>query len=355
MEDKLKNLKEKMNRSNLKEIRFDEKHKEQVFQSIKGREEDRFSIPNYKRKFNLVLSGMVSCALVFGALYYSADQIGFFNASQTGEQVSASFQTESSEAEHRDPLKNEDDLFSAPDSEKLAQENPDQFEIVKKMFFSWDHIDNAQGSYSYSSHPDGTVTNVNFQVDFERNKNLTSIEITKDEKVLEKQISLLKDDQVVLQLPEKKLVTTKSAEDNLATQHQYLNMGGHVISSEWFVLLLDNYDHWSYQENTKFGMPVYEIEGDVPEYNGSFGPFKMTVSKETGALLDAEFYKENGEVAYFMKADEVRLNEGVDPSLFHINVEDSEEVTFETFNESTIGHGVEGEKPGGFDTSKEGN
>jgi hypothetical protein len=78
MENKLDHLKEKMDNTVLKDVNFDEKHQQQVLNSIKKTKIKKHVFP-LRNKFNALLSVSVVSVLFVGILYFVGMQLDLLN------------------------------------------------------------------------------------------------------------------------------------------------------------------------------------------------------------------------------------------------------------------------------------
>ncbi|HEY4554142.1 MAG TPA: hypothetical protein VIG80_13205, partial [Bacillaceae bacterium] len=126
-----------------------------------------------------------------------------------------------------------------------------------------------------------------------------------------------------------------------------------ITSSEWQVLIYNNYSNWSYKEGTQFGMPVYHIEGTIPSStsNNLAGPFTMTVAKETGALLDLKCYGNEGNPILSIDVKDITINQGISDDIFVLDVSGDHEVSNYEFNMRGIEDSEE--KTGGVKTNND--
>ncbi|PLR78604.1 hypothetical protein CU633_05085 [Bacillus sp. V3-13] len=253
---------------------------------------------------------------------------------------------------HRDPLKEEQFPFQMKTEEEFAKKYPDQFHIVEKMFYSWDYIQNAQGEFEFGYPLDGEMMHFQFHVDFDKKKNRSQYQIINDGKVIETENVLLKDGIAISQIPEKNIFTKEVITDN---ERHYLGVyNQEVTNSEWFVLIYNNYPDWHYKEGEQFGMPVYLIEGELTKKTSEFlaGPFSMTVSKETGALLGLKCYGQQNEPVLSLTVKNIEINKGIPDDKFYLDVTGSKELSKKDYGLHLAGMIAE-EKPGGVDTSND--
>ncbi|MDC3414320.1 hypothetical protein NC797_14910 [Aquibacillus sp. 3ASR75-11] len=255
-------------------------------------------------------------------------------------------------AKHKDKTKPEKFPFREKAEEELAKKYPDKFNIAKKMYYAWDYIDNAQGEYEYGSPNIGDIQQVQFYVDFVKKKNRAKYERLQDGKVTETINLLLKDSNAIRQKPKTNIFTKEPVTTD--NQQRYIGLFNSVITnSEWYTLVYNNYSDWNYKVDEKYGMPVYQIEGELSEKKSEdlAGPFTMVVSKDTGALLALKCYGQDNEVILYLKAKEIKINQGVSDDVFQLDVSGDKEVSNKEFNLS----GIENyeKKPGGVETSND--
>lgn len=256
---------------------------------------------------------------------------------------------------HRDPLLSEDFPFENKQQEAFAKKYPKQFHIVKKMYYSWDYVDNAQGEFEWGD-SQKNMERIRFYVDFENKRNFSEDEKIKDGKVIETERVLLKDGVAVRQLTQKHLFTKETIKNNprasaAGLETHYLGLYNRfVTSSEWYALIYNNYPDWTYKTGEKFGLPVYQIEGEItPEISEELtGRFTMTVAKETGVLLDLKCYGKGRKVIFFVTVKDIQINRGIKnpQAVFRLDVSGDKEVSRKVFNLSGVGSQAEGEKSG---------
>ncbi|SDL90346.1 hypothetical protein [Sediminibacillus halophilus] len=261
------------------------------------------------------------------------------------------------ETKHKNPLLEDDFPFKLEEQEKYAQENPDKFAIVEKMYYAWDYIDNAEGSYEYGNN--GQVENrVTFHVDFEQKQNKAVYETLENGSVVEIEHFLLHDGQITRRLDEPQIyyqepVKNNSRQDDISALTdalgQYL---GYVIGSEKWKFLFDNYESWEYKETTAFDIPAFKIKGTLTKDTSEMlaGPFEMTVAKETGVLLDLHCYGEEDKdkSVYFIKVADISINDGIENAeeVFQLDIVGSEKLPFKEYIKQTYGAKAGGVKTG---------
>ncbi|PLR78605.1 hypothetical protein CU633_05090 [Bacillus sp. V3-13] len=353
MDKRLENLNEKMNETLLKDIRFEEKHKQNVLKAI-----NKFTIEKPKReklslqsKVNMILSASVLCIFLAGIIHFTAKQINLAQEDQPDQQAIIS---EVSRAEYRGVNMKQDYMqykqsFWYDDlkyNHVLAQQNPDKFSILKKLYFSSKYIHNAHGEFEFSYSDPDNIQRVQFYADFDNGKNRTKYEEYQGSNLIASENSLLKNGTLLRQNPEKNIYNKKVITGN----DYFLGYSQYIFDSEWFILLRNNYTDWEYREAEQFGMPVYEIDGEISESISQrlAGPFTMTVSKDTGALLDLKCYGKGNEPIVTVTVKNISINKGVPEDVFHLEVSGVELPNFD-YNIADIENYQE--KTGGMYTS----
>ncbi len=125
-----------------------------------------------------------------------------------------------------------------------------------------------------------------------------------------------------------------------------------ITNSECYILIEGNYEDWTYSEVEFLGMPAFLIKGTISEDKSEAlaGPFTMTVSKETGALLDLKCYEENEKVGFSITVQDLSINKDIPDDVFVLDVNGNKEVDNTEFNLNGVGNSGE-EKTGGEEIS----
>lgn len=242
--------------------------------------------------------------------------------------------------------------FATVDQKKFAEKYPDKFSIVKKMFYSPDYIDNAEGEFVEGNAEDGLKRKVSFYVDFVNKKNREEVTQIEEGKVVETQRNLFENGIEILEMPAKHLFTKKTIKDDRISNSMTLNNHSVTDSGIGWNRIYNNYPDWDYTENTKFGMPVYQIEGMRENIKGKT-PFTMTVAQKTGALLSLKEYDKDDKdkLTFYQTVKSIKINQGVSDDVFQLDVSNDKEVTFKEYLINTLAWKKSGKKMGGVDTS----
>ncbi|MCM3738560.1 hypothetical protein M3215_22985 [Bacillus cytotoxicus] len=251
-------------------------------------------------------------------------------------------------------------MESPPEEMKeMAKKYPDKFEIVKKMYYSLDYVDNAEGKYEWGFPDD--ISRAKFSVDFVKNKNKVQTEKIQGDKVIEVEniLANINDEVLIRQLPKKNVHNITRKKDQPVPgviARSILTGNSLILQTEWNVMLYD-FTSWEYKEATQYDMPVYQIKGEIKKIenvehdeNGKLnaiggrsdllaGPFTMVVSKDTGALLDFKCYRSDNTVKFFVTASEIQLNKGIanEEKVFQLDLSNSKELPWEEYLKTPAG------------------
>ncbi|WP_164668169.1 hypothetical protein [Virgibacillus doumboii] len=340
MDDKLKHLRKSMSKTIFKDF---DVNKQELKRNVLNESKKHHPLFNFKQWMRTGMSAISVAILCFiiGIAGFS-DQL-FENSEQN------------SKPDYRS-AENNDNPENIEEKLKPSEKYPDKFQIVKKKRNSRDYVNSALGVYEYFPSP-GSKNRVEFYVDFQRNKNrVTYMDIT-NRKVTETLHYLFEYNVVLRKKEEDHIFNRKTLKESYHDDMQFFieshtnKFNGQIFDSEWD-FLYQNYENWTYVEGEKFGMPVYEIEGTVTEDISPelVGPFTMTISKETGALLDLKAYGSRDKPFVSLTVKEIKLNQGIPDDVFILDVSGYKELPNKEFNIS----GIENyqEKPGGVDTSR---
>lgn len=246
--------------------------------------------------------------------------------------------------EHKNRFKNHKEKtfpFHSKEEKEMAKKYPEQFRIINKMFYSWDYIHTAQGSYEWGS-PDKEIYRGTFYVDLDQKKNLLFEEIEKNGKTVEQTQFLYKDGVAIQYLPAKNIYTKKYLKrktadkaDQVYQEDEWIGLGNSWVTESEHYQFLYHYPDWSYKEGHQYGMPVYQIKGTIAKKISETmeGPFTMTISKETGALLDFRCFGQNDNLIFYLKTKDIKLNQHFEKGegTFQLNTTGSKELSWQKY------------------------
>jgi hypothetical protein len=265
-----------------------------------------------------------------------------------------------SETKHRSTDKEEEFPFVFEYQRKNAENHPDQFAIVEKMYYGLDYINNAQGIYKWGhDRLENTYQQTEFTTDFETMQNINKDQIFVDGELKDTTYFLFSDGQLTYQSLAQNSYYQETVKENprglnvdtLISDALFLGIRN-LAESEWYVLIYDNYDDWDYTVSTKFGIPAFQINGVIDsEISESLaGPFEMTVAKDTRTLLDLKCFGDNQKEnpIFFIEVESISINEGIQDreNVFTLDLSNSKKVSQEEYREQLRGDTSSEEKTG---------
>jgi hypothetical protein len=199
---------------------------------------------------------------------------------------------------------------------------PDKYAIANKMYRSLNYIENAQGMYKWGwgDPQSDDARKIIFYVDLVKKQNLIKT-ISKDSGTFS---SLIKNG---ISINHKEDVHVFMVENIKPNYWDLIQGASFILKPEWYSILYNNYENWTYKKDTAFGIPVYRIQG---EFNGE--PFDMTVTQDTGILLNLRIYHRNIDDFYIV-VDDIKINQGFqnEDEIFHLDLSSSKEISEEEF------------------------
>ncbi|WLD94255.1 hypothetical protein [Alkalihalobacillus sp. AL-G] len=351
MDKHLTNLNEKMNRTVLKNIRFEEKHKKNVMKSIQQSTGGRKNHVVWTRKANWGLSIGVSAALIFGITYYGGEKMGLFSTDKTPTQQADRNQTDPTpdpketvltsdlEEQPKDqkgnsPVKNGKESKSIYEPSKQKEYHGDMTtkEVMTKMYNSTDYFKTAKGKFEmmwkYSSK--SVTTEVEFQISLgdptggysKASSNSTNSQSTK--------YSFFKEGTVwdVFQDTKKYRKGTYTVGDDQSPPvgAAYATL----IPYNTTLFFFKEYQSWKIEKQNEdlLGHNTIVITGDMN--NLAAKKFKsktlrLWVDKDSGILVQFETYDSSGEIVNYLHPTELQVNVPINTSLFEPNLEGYEE------------------------------
>lgn len=226
---------------------------------------------------------------------------------------------------HRSPYVDETFPFRTLEEEEYAKKNPEKFNIVHNIYYSWDKVDTANGEFTYKLSKLDNLHQIKFYVDFIRFTSYTE-EKTQDKTGMVREIILENSKKLVRQKPEEGIYNVLKKNNSFAITVKWL------IGSELWMYIYNNYDDWQFEEGEHLGVPVYIIEGSLSKKTSESleGPFTLIVTKDTGVILEANFYgKEDAGLS--IKVNKIQLNEGNPEDAFNLNLTNNKEVTTDEY------------------------
>ncbi|NWQ44112.1 hypothetical protein MLOOGBEN_25850 [Bacillus sp. EB106-08-02-XG196] len=337
MENRLENLKEKMDETILKDVYFDDKQYHKVLNSIKKSKFKNQVFP-LKNKFNNVLSISVVSLMFLGITYFVGMQLNLFNVPEM--------------KQANEPKKNIQESLN-PSNEKTAyippmqEENHDEMtkeEILTKMLNTVDYFETARGEYKihYSFSPGYQLVDYAISLKPEPGGygkiTLDTGEVSSQEYYKEGTLWLINES-------EKNYMESKVMEENR-------KRGTTLTIDRAFLTADDGNPLTNYRERPPFStanetlfpyeiasnytrdLSKWEIEEQNEELLGhntlvikgtknhrDSRSFRFWVDKDTGILVKYETYNADGEIVDYLHPAKLEINVPVGSNMFSPNLE----------------------------------
>lgn len=251
---------------------------------------------------------------------------------------------------HRNPYKEETFPFVLKEQEELAKKYPDHFQIVEKIYYSWDNVESIYGKFRFKMSEVDNIQIVEFYADYNRNWSYTHTKESQNGKVVADEIRLYKEGVSTAQKPKEKVYTVwEDKEEGDSVQDAIKR----ILDSEDWMFIYDNYSNWKIKEGEKFNLPAYFVEGNIPKSTSELfnGPFSMVIAKDTGVILDTKIYGKGKEAERNTTVEEIHINEGVPEGAFNIDLNGYQEVSVEDYFKDIVDSFEK--KSGGIDGTKD--
>lgn len=220
--------------------------------------------------------------------------------------------------------------------------------IQNFMVNSIDHFDNAKGSLSYYAKHSDTYYEVEFEVKLGDTPSSYTKLKSKDndieykfdgELLLEqdnriKEYSLYELDKNDLQSSLKGTPAKERYEKGedgktlgviLRKDPSFMGLASDILFNQNIALgFLEDYTKWEIQGNEDYlGLNAVTIKGELNDYykeKHQAEIFKLWVHQDTGILLKMEEYSKQGDIVYYIKANDIKLNSITDSKNFEIEI-----------------------------------
>lgn len=319
------NLKKSLDKAIGRKKRFTEADVKAIYAKIKMQDHHKKKIPKLKITFAYTMTALLLLGFSWMEIHenYDRDSSNQLNASQKLNQLK-------NDSLHQKVLNGESDL---------ANKYPNKFNIVKKMYYARNNLQNAQGEFEFGAAYTDRM-HVQFYADYSKKMKLSHQETIKNGKVIGGENLILKKGVITLQSLNKNIFVKKPLKNEAQRTGSSVNyeesevFSNEVTDSEWYIEIYNNYANWSYKTSNKLGMATYEIKG-VDKLKRQF---TMTLAKDTGILLNFKLYNRHHDLIYFIHVMDVRINKGVPSAIFHLNLSDDHEVPWEEFIKNSVGY-----------------
>jgi hypothetical protein len=339
MENKLDNLKEKMDNTILKDVYFDDKQYRKVLSSIKKSKFQRQESA-LKNKFNSLLSVSVVSAMFFGLTYFAGSQLGLFNSTE-GKQASDSTQS----TQEPNKAQNEGTTYTPPKQEENVNDMTKE-EILTKMINTVDYFETAKGEFKVNYADTLGETLIAYELSL-NNKAGGYIKENYITEGAEKVTSLYYKNGTKWTIDENSGFYAEGTYnlEKQATQSETLtiedafsvdNKGNEVpnfreipYSGGAGISLFPNVIAYNYTRDIKswdiekqneelLGHNTLVIKGEANKRN--FQSFRLWVDKDTGILVKYETYNSEGEIVDYLYPTKLEINVPIDSEKFKPNL-----------------------------------
>jgi outer membrane lipoprotein-sorting protein len=337
VENRLENLKEKMDETILKDVYFDAKQYQKVLNSIKKSKFQKQVFP-LQNKFNTFLSISVISLMFLGITYFVGTQLNLFNGPEV--------------KQANEPNENMQESLE-PSNEKTAyipskqEENYDEMtkeEILTKMINTVDYFETAIGEFKSFSGGDPGYTVIEYAISLknqpggygkrthtENGKNDTFYEYYKDGTVwnLIEQIHTYRQ----MSYSEGRSSGTLKIEDAFSTDNEGINVTkyrerppiGSANETLFPYEIASNYTRdlskWEIEKQNEelLGHNTLVIKGT--KNHRDFQSFRFWVDKDTGILVKYETYNSAGDVVDYLYPSKLEINVPIDSEQFTPNLD----------------------------------
>lgn len=355
MDDFLKNLKEDMNETVLKDIDFDNKHKRNVKNAIYyNQKKTRINI---QQKLGFLLSIGFTVIVMFGIGYLTLDKLGFMALDE------APPTNETSELKSDIKAGNEDNSFTPPAQDELYDDLSKE-DVSTKMLNTVDYFSTASGEFELQNvYDDNSESNerIEYTISLEEHVGESVISTSfYDEEIMGVKSNINKtfyDGQKVWRIDNNRgKYYVNEPEVNGKQQTVYPNQVFHVdlrklydspgvfrqsppdssahislFPYEKVAYYLREENLWDIEKQNEelLGHNTIVLYGEIPKSDTDRmkgNQFRFWVDKDTGILVQYEVYDQNGEVTSYLHPDRLEINLPISSKEFVPNLENYSEM-----------------------------
>ncbi|PLR77950.1 hypothetical protein CU633_07955 [Bacillus sp. V3-13] len=343
MNEKLKELRKIMITSELRDVKFGNKNKEYVFNSINSNKKKHRRVNDWiPRSLSIVMiSGFIFASLVFAKEYIlkpDSSQNSHYSQSETNERNMSSDSTDNTEEE----IKNEDsEVLTKEETQLLMLNTLHHFKTAKGLFINESKNHKETVEYQVSLIKDEIGSYIKTNLDMKNQdlneetdkKDTDKTEIFNGDKILQ-----LNNESKKYQVSDAALSFNRDSKITLDEVYKETEDGSPVYRNHPFAgsaasslypygmatNFLKDHDKWEIekQSSTLLDKNVIIIKGslnddDSDKYNAS--SFRFWVERQTGILLKMELYKDD-QVVESLVTKELELNKTIDKNKFSIAI-----------------------------------
>lgn len=336
VENRLENLKEKMDETILKDVYFDDKQYQKVLNSIKKSKFQKQVFP-LKNKFNTVLSISVVSLMFLGITYFVGMQVNLFNMPEMKQAIERKENMQKSQ----NPA-NEKTAYIPPNQEENYDEMTKE-EILTKMINTVDYFETARGEYKihYGISPGYQVVEYAISLNHEPGgygkitldtgvissqlfyKDRTLWLLNESSKTYKSQLmewsqqrgTTLTLDQAFSTADDGKPLTNYRERPPLSTANETLFP--YDIASNY----TRDLSKWEIEKQNEelLGHNTLVIKGNKNQKHSQ--SFRFWVDKNTGILVKYETYNSAGDIVDYLHPTKLEINVPIDSNMFIPNLD----------------------------------
>ncbi|MBB6452383.1 hypothetical protein HNQ94_000828 [Salirhabdus euzebyi] len=347
MSNGLDNLKEKMNETVLKDVRFEEKHMQNVFNELNTLQNPRKG--KMTKIYYICLSTVVTSGILLGLVYFVGKESGLFSERNEPIENKANISPDSNTIENPVEPDKEDVIYTPPKQEEYKEKMTEE-EILTKMLNTINNFETAQGSFTYRN----TLQqyNVEYELSLTKNYGGYSKVVTTDLKEQSKNTHFTYyNDEFLWQIneniktykqstsfknvnPGARTISVESAfhtnsdGDNVTTFNSRPHIGNAQLSLFPYELASNytrDYERWEIEKQNEevVGHNTIVLKGTLDKYAATkhdSNTFRFWVDRDTGILVKFETYNANNEVVHYLYPNELNINVPINRTKFIPNL-----------------------------------
>ncbi|MCT2536108.1 hypothetical protein NC661_16860 [Aquibacillus koreensis] len=330
--NELDNLREKMNRTVLKDLKFEEKHKRAVLKSVSR--DGRKGIP--LRMVNMAVSIALTLAVISGLGYIVGQNVGGMNESKLNNETVVGSNKDPNQI--KTDLTEQNPVLANPEQHEEFDGNMTKEEVLLRLINTVDHFDTATGKFEYKQE-NSEVMQVEYKVSlmepvggyslddhgttYYNGERMWELDQTRNYTTLPYSHN---NGAPPLTLEEAFTKDNEGHHMTLYRDHPPLGLGS---KSLFPYEIASNYTRdlaqWEIENQNEelLGHNVIVLKGNLNTVGAK--SFRFWVEKATGILMKYETYDETGEVLEFVHPIELNINIPIDSQDFIPDLEGYQE------------------------------
>lgn len=338
MNDKLDNLKEKMNETILKDIDFSEESKKKVLHTIYKKHNKKHPLFNSKTKHIVNLS--LSCILIFGLGYFGLKELNLPSKSKPSLPIPIEEQDQNQRATKSTSI------YTPPEKDEMY-EDMSKNEVFTKMLNSIDHFHTASGKFEiFTTYYDRSTSTSIEEFEISTKEQIggssvsTDIYPENDDKHINK---IIYNNRKLWHFDEARKTFIESDYHLMPSQNPFtIEEASRIDPSEIYnaeyrerppigtvtlfpyekaTSYLRNKNLWDIEKQNEeiADQNTIVLKGTVDKEMNKMIPeesFRFWVDKDTGILVQFEAYDSNGEITSYIYPEKLKINSPIDTKVF---------------------------------------